>query len=61
MRQVVQYVSFVDGGDLVEGHGTHVSASIAGLLEDDWAMHQCQPHETLACTGMCLSEVRLAL
>jgi hypothetical protein len=29
-------VSFVDGGDFVEGHGTHVSASISGILEDNW-------------------------
>jgi len=33
-RKVVQYVSFVDGGDFVEGHGTHVSGSIAGIMEE---------------------------
>ena len=53
----MQYISFVDGGDFVEGHGTHVSASIAGILEKDWSMHTCLPGETLACTGMCLTDV----
>ena len=55
--QVVQYIDFVDGGDFVEGHGTHVSASIAGTLDDDWSMHACRSKQTLACTGACLSQV----
>lgn len=57
-RKVVQYVSFVDGGDFVEGHGTHVAGSIAGVLEPGWAMHGCRDGETLACTGTCLTQVR---
>ncbi|TFJ84083.1 hypothetical protein NSK_004556 [Nannochloropsis salina CCMP1776] len=57
-RKVVQYVSFVDGGDLVEGHGTHVSGSLAGVVEprnEGRRGHVCAEGETLACTGMCLS------
>ena len=54
-RKVVQYVDFVDGGDFVEGHGTHVSGSLAGVLEKDWSLHTCPTGQTLACTGACLA------
>ena len=56
-RKVVQYVSFVDGGDFVEGHGTHVCGSIAGVVAEGWELHGCPDGETLACTGACLAQV----
>lgn len=34
--KVVQYVAFVDGGDEVGGHGTHVAGSIAGVVGSGW-------------------------
>jgi hypothetical protein len=32
-RKVIQYISYADGSDLVGGHGTHVSGTIAGNFE----------------------------
>ena len=34
-RKVVQYIAFQDGGDYEEGHGTHVSGSVAGQDIDE--------------------------
>ena len=38
-RKVVQYVSFADSGDVVAGHGTHTSGTLAGFSEDNSGIH----------------------
>lgn len=38
-RKVIQYVDYVNAGEVVNGHGTHVCGTVAGRKSEDGVMN----------------------